>query len=81
MDKYTDDMQGTKTSTEFTIPSFHVFNWDTHCLAKKREPLNLTNTISFCYVENDDIEAPAIPAKKQWDDEDVEEDDIKVSPT
>ncbi|KAF9334763.1 Translation initiation factor 3 subunit J component [Podila minutissima] len=27
--------------------------------------------------ENDDIEAPAIPAKKQWDDEDVEEDDIK----
>ncbi|KAG0056927.1 Translation initiation factor 3 subunit J component [Gryganskiella cystojenkinii] len=28
--------------------------------------------------ENDDvIEAPVIPAKKQWDDEDVEEDDIK----
>ncbi|KAK3828761.1 MAG: translation initiation factor eIF3 subunit [Benniella sp.] len=28
--------------------------------------------------ENDDaIEAPSIPTKKQWDDEDVEEDDIK----
>ncbi|KAF8964145.1 Translation initiation factor 3 subunit J component [Entomortierella lignicola] len=28
--------------------------------------------------ENDDvIEAPVIPAKKQWDDEDVEDDDVK----
>ncbi|KAF9426653.1 hypothetical protein BGZ94_006209, partial [Podila epigama] len=28
--------------------------------------------------ENDDvIEAPVIPAKKQWDDEDAEDDDIK----
>lgn len=73
-----------KTSTEFIIPSFRVFNWETHVLAilaKERELLNLTNNIPFYCVENDDIEAPAIPAKKQWDDEDVEEDDIKVSLT
>lgn len=32
------------------------------------------------FIENDDvIEAPVIPAKKQWDDEDADSDDIKVS--
>jgi len=31
-------------------------------------------------LENDDvIEAPVIPTKSKWDDEDAEDDDIKVS--
>jgi hypothetical protein len=53
-------------------------------LDTRKKSVKLTLSPSWCvfsqFIENDDvIEAPVIPAKKQWDDEDADSDDIKVS--